>query len=236
VPAPEPRPGSRSERRTACRGGRIFASVLLRGLSQNRQALAGEDITVYGDGTQSRCFTHVDDSADALLQLMDCDEAIGQPFNIGCPTEVTIQELATEVETAVEPTENGADAVEQLMRAVFDHFRDRLELFMLFHKMGPGGDFEGIIGPAELERIHPLNTLLYGGAEHRLRADQKKGVFPRDRDPRRFAFTAHMAVIGLLNMKAIAASAADPLIHSDDDLIDDLCMTFRDAALQGGAK
>jgi nucleoside-diphosphate-sugar epimerase len=62
-----------------------------------RQALEGEDITVYGDGTQSRCFTHVDDSADALLQLMDCDEAIGQPFNIGCPTEVTIQELATEV-------------------------------------------------------------------------------------------------------------------------------------------
>jgi AcrR family transcriptional regulator len=146
------------------------------------------------------------------------------------------EELATEVETAVEPTENGADAVEQLMRAVFDHFRDRLELFMLFHKMGPGGDFEGIIGPTELERIHPLNTLLYGGAETRLHADQKNGVFPRNRDPRRFAFTAHMAVIGLLNMKAIAASADDPLIHSDEDLIDDLCMTFRDAALQGGAK
>lgn len=62
-----------------------------------RQALRGEDITVYGDGMQSRCFTHVDDSADAVLRLMDCDEAIGLPFNIGCPIEVTIQELATEV-------------------------------------------------------------------------------------------------------------------------------------------
>jgi len=45
-----------------------------------------------------------------------------------------------------------------------------------------------------------------------------------------------MAVIGLLNMKAIAASAKDPLIHSDEDMIDDVCTTFRDAALRGGAK
>jgi AcrR family transcriptional regulator len=146
------------------------------------------------------------------------------------------EDLAKDVEAAVEPTESGADAIEELMRAVFDHYRDRLELFMLFHKMGPGGDFRGVIGPTELERIHPLNALLYGGAEARLRADQKKGLFPRNRDPRRFAFTAHTAVIGLLNMKAIAASADDPLIHSDDDLIDDLCMTFRTAALQGGAE
>ncbi len=145
-------------------------------------------------------------------------------------------ELATEVQAAVDATESGADAVEQLMRTVFNHYRDRLELFMLFHKMGPGGDFEGIIGPAELERIRPVNDLLYGGAESRLRADQRNGGFPKQRDPRRFAFTAHMAVIGLLNMKAIAASANDPLIHSDDDLIDDLCTTFRDAALKGGAK
>jgi AcrR family transcriptional regulator len=145
-------------------------------------------------------------------------------------------DLGTEVEAAVDATDNGSDAVEQLMRAVFNHYRDHLELFMLFHKMGPGGDFAGIIGPAELERIRPVNALLYGGAETRLRADQQNGRFPKNRNPRLFAFTAHMAVIGLLHMKAIAASAADPLIHSDEDLIDDLCMTFRDAALQGGAK
>jgi len=145
-------------------------------------------------------------------------------------------ELATLVEAAVDATESGADAVEQLMRTVFDRYREHLELFMLFHKMGPGGDFQGVVGPTELERIHPLNALLYGGAEARLQADQKKGLFPRNRNPRLFVFTAHTAVIGLLNMKAIAASADDPLIHSDDDLIDDLCTTFRIAALQGGAE
>ena len=145
-------------------------------------------------------------------------------------------ELAAEVQAAVDETESGADAVEQLMRTVFNRYRDHLEIFMLFHKMGPGGGFEGVMGPEELERIRPVNGILYGGAESRLRADQRTGGFPKKRDPRRFAFTAHMAVIGLLNMKAIVASAKDPLIHSDDDLIDDLCTTFRDAALQGGKK
>ena len=145
-------------------------------------------------------------------------------------------EAATEVQAAVEETESGADAVEQLMRTVFNRYRDRLELFVLFFKMGPGGDFEGIIGPEELERIRPINDMLYGGVEARLRAEQRTGGFPKKRDPRRFAFTAHMAVIGFLNMKAIAASAKDPLIHSDEDTIEDLCRTFRDSALPGGVK
>ena len=145
-------------------------------------------------------------------------------------------EAATEVQAAVEKTESGADAVEQLMRTVFNRYRDRLELFVLFFKMGPGGDFEGIIGPEELERIRPINDMLYGGVEARLRAEQRTGGFPKKRDPRRFAFTAHMAVIGFLNMKAIAASAKDPLIHSDEDTIEDLCTTFRDAGLRGGVK
>jgi AcrR family transcriptional regulator len=145
-------------------------------------------------------------------------------------------ESAAEVQALVAETESGVDAVEQLMRTVFNRYRDRLEIFMLYYKMGPGGEFAGIMGPEELERIRPVNEMLYGGAEARLRADQRRGGFPTKRNPRRFAFTAHTSVMGLLNMKAIAASADDPLIHSDDDLIDDLCTTFRIAALQGGAR
>lgn len=59
-----------------------------------RQALAGEDLTVFGDGTQTRCFTHVDDTTDALLRLISCDEAIGGVFNVGAPHEVRIMDLA----------------------------------------------------------------------------------------------------------------------------------------------
>ena len=62
-----------------------------------RQALRGEDITVFGDGTQSRCFTHVRDSVDALLRLAACDAALGRPFNVGNTTELTIEALAEEI-------------------------------------------------------------------------------------------------------------------------------------------
>jgi len=62
-----------------------------------RQALRGEDVTVYGDGRQSRCFAHVQDSVRALIMLLDSDQAVGQVFNIGASTEVTIRELAERV-------------------------------------------------------------------------------------------------------------------------------------------
>jgi UDP-glucose 4-epimerase len=62
-----------------------------------RQALAGEPLTVYGDGSQSRCFTHVADVVAALLRLADTPAAVGQIFNIGSSEEVTIAELACRV-------------------------------------------------------------------------------------------------------------------------------------------
>jgi UDP-glucose 4-epimerase len=62
-----------------------------------RQALAGEPITVYGDGSQRRCFCHVKDVVKALANLMVCDEATGDVFNIGSTDEVSIQALAERV-------------------------------------------------------------------------------------------------------------------------------------------
>jgi UDP-glucose 4-epimerase len=62
-----------------------------------RQALAGQPITVYGDGKQSRCFTHVTDVVRALIELMDKPEAYGNVFNIGNNQEITIHDLAKQV-------------------------------------------------------------------------------------------------------------------------------------------
>jgi UDP-glucose 4-epimerase len=59
-----------------------------------QKALIGKPITVYGDGSQSRSFTHVADVTDALIKLMTKPEAVGQIFNVGNPEEVTIKELA----------------------------------------------------------------------------------------------------------------------------------------------
>jgi UDP-glucose 4-epimerase len=64
-----------------------------------RQALAGEPITVFGDGKQSRAFTHVTDVVGALLKLMIEPRAVGQVINIGTAQEVTIEELAERVRT-----------------------------------------------------------------------------------------------------------------------------------------
>ena len=62
-----------------------------------RQALAGEAISVFGDGTQSRSFTHVTDVVHALIALMNEPKAIGQVINIGNTEEVTIMALAERV-------------------------------------------------------------------------------------------------------------------------------------------
>src|SRR6266853_2612965 len=62
-----------------------------------RQALAGEPITVFGDGTQQRAFTHVADVVGALLKLVVEPKAIGQVINIGNKHEITIQALAERV-------------------------------------------------------------------------------------------------------------------------------------------
>jgi UDP-glucose 4-epimerase len=61
------------------------------------QALAGEPVTVFGDGTQTRCFCHVSDVVRAVLGLLDEPNAEGEVFNIGSTEEVTINELAGRV-------------------------------------------------------------------------------------------------------------------------------------------
>jgi UDP-glucose 4-epimerase len=62
-----------------------------------RQALVGEPITVFGDGTQSRSFTYVGDVVWALMRLMVEPRAVGEVFNVGNAAEVTIQSLAERI-------------------------------------------------------------------------------------------------------------------------------------------
>ncbi|MCO6008533.1 GDP-mannose 4,6-dehydratase [Actinoallomurus purpureus] len=62
-----------------------------------RQAIRDEPLTVFGDGRQTRCFTHVTDIVDALLRLLDEPAAIGQTFNVGSSHEISIRELAEKI-------------------------------------------------------------------------------------------------------------------------------------------
>ena len=61
------------------------------------QALRGEDITIYGDGSQTRSFCYVDDLVDALIKMMNSDEEFTGPVNLGNPGEFTMLELAQKV-------------------------------------------------------------------------------------------------------------------------------------------
>jgi UDP-glucose 4-epimerase len=61
------------------------------------QALQDKEITVYGDGSQSRCFTHVSDVVGALMKIVEHPDAVGEVYNIGSTHEVTILQLAEKI-------------------------------------------------------------------------------------------------------------------------------------------
>ena len=67
--------------------GRVVSNFIV-------QALKGMDITIYGDGSQSRSFCYVDDLVGAMLRMMDTPNDVTGPINIGNPNEFTIRELA----------------------------------------------------------------------------------------------------------------------------------------------
>jgi nucleoside-diphosphate-sugar epimerase/spore maturation protein CgeB len=72
--------------------GRVVSNLIC-------QALSGEDISIYGDGTQTRSFCYVADLVRGLIALMDCEECGFEPVNLGNPTELTVNELLEEILT-----------------------------------------------------------------------------------------------------------------------------------------
>lgn len=70
--------------------GRVVSNFIV-------QALRGEDITVYGDGLQTRSFCYVDDLIDGMLRMMDSPAELSGPVNIGNPAEISMLELAETV-------------------------------------------------------------------------------------------------------------------------------------------
>ena len=70
--------------------GRVVSNFIV-------QALKGEPITIYGDGSQTRSFCFVDDLVNGLVHLMEADNTITGPVNLGNPVEMTIRELAEQV-------------------------------------------------------------------------------------------------------------------------------------------
>lgn len=72
------------------RDGRVVSNFVM-------QALAGEPLTVYGDGTQTRCFCYVDDLIDGMIRLMNAPENPGGPVNLGNPDEISMLDVAKRI-------------------------------------------------------------------------------------------------------------------------------------------
>jgi UDP-glucuronate decarboxylase len=70
--------------------GRVVSNFIV-------QALRGEDVTIYGDGSQTRSFCYVDDLIEAMLRMMDSEKGFFGPVNLGNPGEFTMLELAEKV-------------------------------------------------------------------------------------------------------------------------------------------
>lgn len=70
--------------------GRVVSNFIM-------QALRGGDITVYGDGSQTRSFCYVDDLVSGLIKLMESGDSVTGPVNLGNPHEITVRELAEKV-------------------------------------------------------------------------------------------------------------------------------------------
>jgi UDP-glucuronate decarboxylase len=87
--------------RMRCDDGRVVSNIVC-------QALAGEDITIYGDGSQTRSFCFVSDMIRGLMLLMDSERAVGMPVNLGNPNELTIKRL---VELVLAMTGTGSRVV-----------------------------------------------------------------------------------------------------------------------------
>jgi UDP-glucuronate decarboxylase len=87
--------------------GRVVSNFIV-------QALRGEDITLYGDGSQTRAFCYVEDLVEGLTRLMATDDAVTGPINLGNPHEITVRELA---ECVVRLTSAGSGLVHRPLPA-----------------------------------------------------------------------------------------------------------------------
>lgn len=131
------------------------------------QALAGEPITVYGDGRQTRCFSFVGDVVRGVIELADHPDAAGQVFNIGSDQETSVLELAKRVLVATGSTSSIRHLpYEEVFGRNFQDVRRRVpDLTKIGRWIGwrPFTDLDGILhATLEARGTKPATTVVQG--------------------------------------------------------------------------
>jgi AcrR family transcriptional regulator len=138
---------------------------------------------------------------------------------------------AQAVRDAVEKSATGADALGAIVRESVEAFAPRLDDFRLaFLQAQVAGQGAVHFDAQQFARIRPLNELWFAGAVKKLNEDRKKRPGRATVEPRLLAFLAWLASIGLLTMKGMVESLDDPLLYSDEQLIEGFARVFAAAA------
>jgi AcrR family transcriptional regulator len=139
-----------------------------------------------------------------------------------------LEKHAHAVHDAVEGTKTGAEALRAIITESVRGFSPNLDDFRLAYLHGQvAGQGAVHFDEQQFARIRPLNDLWFADAAAKLRAEGRRRAHV---EPRLMAFLAHVAAIGLLTMKGTVESVEDPLIYSDEQLIEGLARIFEAAA------
>lgn len=142
---------------------------------------------------------------------------------------IEAQSLA--VHDAVAEAKSGGEALRAIVQETVRTFASRMDDFRVtYHHGQAAGPNVVRISQKQLARIRPLNDLAYAGAAEMLAEEWKSKPGRARVEPRLMAFLANIAAVGLLTMKGMVESHGDPLLYSDEQLIDGLARIFEAAA------
>jgi AcrR family transcriptional regulator len=139
---------------------------------------------------------------------------------------------ARAIHDGVEKAQSGAEALRVIIRESVNAFTtpslDDFRLAFLHGQIAAPGSVH--FDAQQFARIRPLNDLRYAGAAKKLREEQQARPSRANVQPRLMAFLAWISAIGLLTVKGMVESLEDPLIYSDEQLIEGLARIFEAAA------
>ena len=137
------------------------------------------------------------------------------------------------VHDAVEGADTGAAALSAVIRYTIEGFASQMDDFRLAYLLSQISNPSGLqVSADQFERIRPLNNLLLSGAVSKLTQPGQTAVV----EPRLLAFLAFVCALGVLTMKGLVEAQGDPLLYSDEQLIDALSKVFVSATGPAGAE
>jgi AcrR family transcriptional regulator len=143
----------------------------------------------------------------------------------------TVAKQSQAVHDAVAEAKGGGDALRAIIRQTVESFASNLDDFRLMFLQGQvSGPGTVRFAPEQLARLRPLNDLAFAGATKKLAEEWRRERGRARVEPRQMAFMASLAAIGLLTMKGMVESVGDPLLYSDEQLIEGFGRIFAAAA------